>query len=101
MIRSVRLAAALLLCAVTSVAAQETLTLDRAVQEALAHNASLRAAQAASAEADAQVTVERAGWFPRFTVTESLQRGNEPVFVFSSLLSSREFAAANFAVESL
>jgi outer membrane protein TolC len=102
MIRFVPLAVVLLLCAVIPVAAQEaTLTLDGAVQEALAHNASLRAAQAVSAEADAQVTLDRAGWFPRFTVTESWQRGNEPVFVFSSLLSSREFAAANFAVESL
>jgi outer membrane protein len=101
MTRFVRFAAALLLCAATPVAAQETLTIDRAVEEALAHNASLRAAQAASAEAGARVTVDRAGWFPRISISESWQRGDEPVFVFSSLLSSREFAAANFAVESL
>jgi outer membrane protein len=101
MTRFVRIAAVLLVCAVPPVAAQETLTIDRAVQEALAHNASLRAAQAASAEAGAQVTVDRAGWFPRVSVSESWQRGDQPVFVFSSLLSSREFAPANFAVDSL
>jgi outer membrane protein TolC len=34
-------------------------------------------------------------------VTESWQRGDQPVFVFSSLLSSRQFAAENFAIDSL
>jgi len=32
---------------------------------------------------------------------ESWQRGNQPVFVFSSLLSARQFGAANFAVDAL
>jgi outer membrane protein len=34
-------------------------------------------------------------------VTETVQRGNQPVFVFSSLLSQRRFAAANFAIPAL
>lgn len=81
--------------------AQELLTVDRAVQDALAHNASLRASRASVSESDAYVTEARSGWFPRVSVTESWQRGDQPVFVFSSLLSSRQFAAENFAIDSL
>jgi outer membrane protein len=47
------------------------------------------------------VTQARAGYLPRVDVTESWQRGNQPVFVFSSLLSQRHFTAANFALPAL
>jgi outer membrane protein len=82
-------------------AAQEPLTLDQAVQRALAQNASLRAIRAGRDEADAQHTQARSGFFPRLTFTESWQRGDQPVFVFSSLLSARQFGAANFAIDAL
>jgi outer membrane protein TolC len=82
-------------------AGQEPLTLDGAVQAALARNASLRAARAGVDEAAAQVAQARSGFYPRFSVTEAWQRGNQPVFVFSSLLSARQFAAKNFAVDAL
>ena len=83
----------------SSAAAQEPLTLDRAVQAALTQNASLRAARAARDEAGAQVGEVRSGFFPRLTFTESWQRGDQPVFVFSSLLSARRFGADNFAID--
>ena len=83
------------------VAAQEPLTLDGAVQAALAQNASLRAIRAGQDETAARVTEARSGWFPRVSVTESWQRGDQPVFVFSSLLSARRFAATNFAIDAL
>ena len=83
------------------VSAQERLTIEQAVQEVLAHNASLRAARAGVLEADARIAEVRSGWFPRISVTESWQRGDEPVFVFSSLLSARQFAAENFAIDAL
>jgi len=82
-------------------AAQEPLSLDAAVQAATAHNASLRAARAGLDEAAARLTEARSGFYPRLSVSEGWQRGNQPVFVFSSLLSSRAFAAANFAIEAL
>jgi outer membrane protein TolC len=82
-------------------AAQEPVTIDRAVQEALGHNASLRAARAGSAEASARVDEAQAGWFPRLSASESWQRSDEPVFVFSSLLSARQFTASNFALDAL
>ena len=83
------------------VAAQEPLTLDGAVQAALAQNASLRAVRAGQDETVARVAEARSGWFPRVSVTESWQRGDQPVFVFSSLLSARRFAATNFAIDAL
>lgn len=83
------------------VMAQSVLTLDEAVREALANNRALRAARAGTAEADAHVREARAGLFPTINVSESWRRGNQPVFVFSSLLSARRFAASNFAIDAL
>jgi outer membrane protein len=81
--------------------AQEPLTVDAAVQAAIAHNASLRAVRAGVDEAVARTTEARSGLFPRLSVSEAWQRGDEPVFVFGSLLSSRQFAAPNFAIDAL
>lgn len=81
--------------------AQDTLTLETAVQEALARNPSLRAVRAGAGEATERVSEARAGWLPRISFTESWQRGDQPVFVFSSLLASRTFTAANFAIDAL
>ncbi len=84
-----------------AVAAQEAVALDGAIREALGHNAALRASRATAEVAGAGVTEARSGWFPRVSVSESWQRGDQPVFVFSSLLSSRRFGAANFAIDAL
>lgn len=81
--------------------AQEVLTLDAAVQAALLHNASLRAARAGAAEASEHVGEARAGWLPRLSFTETWQRGDQPVFAFSSLLAARQFTAANLAIDAL
>jgi outer membrane protein TolC len=81
--------------------AQETLTLREAVRDALAHNGSLRAAQDSVQEAGARVRQARSPLFPRVMVSESWQRSDQPVFVFSALLASRKFTAANFAIDSL
>jgi outer membrane protein TolC len=82
-------------------AAQQPLTLERAVQAALANNASLRAARAGVDDAAARSTEARSGFFPRVSLSESWQRGDQPVFVFGSLLSARQFAASNFAIDAL
>jgi outer membrane protein len=82
-------------------AAQQPLTVDAAVQAAVAHNASLRAARAGVDEAAARTHEARSGFYPRLSISEGWQRGNEPVFVFGSLLSSRQFAASNFAIDAL
>ena len=81
--------------------AQDTLTVERAVQESREHNASLRAGRAGVAEGATRIVEARSGGFPRLSVSEAWQRGNQPVFVFSSLLSARQFAADNFAIDTL
>jgi outer membrane protein TolC len=60
-----------------------------------------RALASTIAEADARVQRAQSGFWPRIDLTETVQRGNNPVFAFSSLLSQRRFTAANFAIPSL
>ncbi len=43
----------------------------------------------------------RAGYLPRLDVEQSYLAGNNPVFVFGTLLTQRQFTAANFALPSL
>jgi outer membrane protein len=81
--------------------AQAPLTLSDAMQRARTTTAASRALAAADNEAAERVRQARAGFLPRVDVTESVQRGDQPVFVFSSLLSQRRFTAANFAIDAL
>lgn len=92
---------ACVLIAALPAAAQAPLTLDQAISAALSKNRSLQAARSTVAEAEQGIGEARSGYLPRLTVTESWQRGDQPVFVFSSLLSARQFAAANFAIDAL
>jgi outer membrane protein TolC len=82
-------------------AAQTPLTLSEAVSRARSQNPDAGSAAAAEREAAQRVAQARAGFMPRVDLTESWQRGNQPVFVFSSLLSQRRFAAADFALDAL
>lgn len=82
-------------------AAQDVLTLETAVAQAVAGNPGLAASGAGAAEAAARVDQARSGYFPRLSVTEAWQRGNAPVFVFGSLLSARRFTEGHFAIDAL
>lgn len=81
--------------------AQSPLSVSEAIQRARARDPGARAAAVAVREAEARVTQAKAGALPRIDVAESWQRGNQPVFVFSSLLSQRRFAADDFALDAL
>ena len=81
--------------------AQSPLSLSEAIARAKARNPDAGAAAAAEQEAADRVTQVRAGYFPKVDVAESWQRGNHPVFVFSSLLAQRQFTAADFALDAL
>jgi outer membrane protein TolC len=81
--------------------AQAPLNLEMAVQRARAGNPRAGAAAAAEREAAARVAQAQSAYWPRIDLTESWQRGNQPVFVFSSLLAQRQFTAANFAIDAL
>lgn len=78
--------------------AQERLTLSQAVDAALDANPEMTAARAATQEAAQQVPQARAGFLPRLDFAQGWQRGNQPVFVFGSLLAQRQFAEADFAL---
>ena len=84
-----------------SAAAQTPLTLTEAIARARAQNPDAGSTAAAEREAAQRVTQARAGYLPKVDVAESWQRGNQPVFVFSSLLAQRQFTAADFALGAL
>jgi outer membrane protein TolC len=96
---SLSLAAGLLVAATAS--AQSVLTLDEATAQALAGNRVLETTRSGAREAASRADEARSAFYPRVSVVESWQRGNNPVFVFSSLLSARQFGAQNFAIDAL
>lgn len=89
------------LTAAPAASAQTVLTLEQATADALAGNRALEATRSTAREAASRADEARSAFFPRVSVVESWQRGNNPVFVFSSLLSARQFGAQNFAIEAL
>jgi outer membrane protein TolC len=82
--------------ALAPIAAAQSLTLRAAVDEALSSNPAMTASDAQRRTAEAREREARAARFPRFAVTESATRGNNPVFVFGSLLEQGRFAASHF-----
>ena len=81
--------------------AQESLSLRDAVRFALRENKTLAASSAAVDAAGARVDQARAGWLPRVNYSESWTAGNNPVFVFGSLLTQHQFTAENFNISTL
>jgi outer membrane protein TolC len=91
-----------LACAASAGAlAQERLTLDDAMRRARDGTVEARALASGLDEAGARVREAQAGFWPSVDVTETVQRGNHPVFAFSSLLAQRRFREADFALASL
>jgi len=81
--------------------AQQALTLRQAVDLALHSNPLVAASGAGEKEAEARIRQAHSGYLPRLQFSESLQHGNNPVFVFSSLLTQRQFSDGNFAIGAL
>jgi outer membrane protein len=81
--------------------AQPPLSLSEAIARARARNPDAGSAAAAEREAAERVIQVRGGYFPKVDVAESWQRGNDPVFVFGSLLAQRQFTAADFSLDAL
>jgi len=73
--------------------AQPPLSLSEAIARAKARNPDAGSTRAAEREAAERVTQVRGDYFAKVDVAESWQRGNHPVFVFSSLLVQRRFIA--------
>ncbi|HEX8985178.1 MAG TPA: TolC family protein [Bryobacteraceae bacterium] len=77
-------------------AAQDPLSLKDAVERALAKHPSIEAARQGVKAAEMGVAESRSGYLPKLNYAESWQRSNNPVFVFSSLLTQHQFDASNF-----
>lgn len=77
------------------------LTLAEAVALALKNNPAVQAADAYAEAVKHGITVAQAGRYPRVDFSESVTRGNNPVYVFGSLLTQGQFAAPNFALSYL
>ena len=78
------------------------LTLSQAIEAALAANPANGGARVPRARRpSSRLPQARAGFLPRVDFTQSWQRGNQPVFVFGSLLAQRQFAEADFALGQL
>lgn len=88
--------AGLLLTMVLGLYAQDAISLKQAVVFAIEKNASVHAANAAGKAAESRITEARAGFLPKVTYSESWTRSDNPVFVFSSLLTQHQFGAGNF-----
>jgi outer membrane protein TolC len=82
-------------------AQQPSLTLRQAVELALQRNPQLRASEAQAKVSRARVDQARSGWFPRLDVSQGFTRGNNPIYVFGSLLTQRQFTAENFNLSRL
>lgn len=82
-------------------AAQTPLSLADAIARARAQNPDAGSSAAGEREAAQRVNQARAGYWPKMDLVESWQRGDQPVFVFSSLLAQRQFTAADFALDAL
>src|SRR5687767_6580702 len=81
--------------------AQTPLTLEDAIRHGQGDTADARALASSIDEATARIQRAESGYWPRIDLSETVQRGNQPVYVFSSLLSQRRFTAANFAIPAL
>src|SRR6476619_7457652 len=81
--------------------AQDPLSLRDAVRLALQNNKSVVASAAAHKASEARVSQAQSGRLPRVNYSESWTRSDNPVFVFSSLLTQHQFGEQNFQIGSL
>ncbi|MBI5085565.1 MAG: TolC family protein [Acidobacteria bacterium] len=87
--------------AAATASAQDPLSLKDAVKQALRAHPSMEVATAKIQAAGSRIGQARSGYLPRVQYSETFQSGNNPVYVFGSLLTQRQFAAGNFALNKL
>ena len=88
-----------LVFAVYPLGAQDpVLALGDAVRLALDKNKSVEASVAARNAAETRVSQARSGLLPKVNYSESWSRSDNPVFVFSSLLTQHQFGTENFQI---
>jgi len=78
--------------------AQDPLSLRDAVRLAIRENKAIAGTTAGALASEARITQARGGMLPKINYSESFARSNNPVFVFSSLLTQHKFGVENFAI---
>jgi len=76
--------------------AEDPMSLKDAVHLALDKNKSMEASLAAQRVAESRIAEARGGSLPKINYSESWSRSDNPVFVFSSLLTQHQFEEQNF-----
>jgi outer membrane protein len=71
-------------------------SLEQAVNIALKNNPTVHAATAYADAAQHAIDAAKARYLPQLNFSEAVTRGNNPVYVFGTLLTQRQFTAANF-----
>lgn len=82
-------------------AAQQRLSLSETIARALENNPDLAADAPGQQAARSEFEATKAGYLPRIDFEQSYLAGDNPVFVFGTLLTQRRFTAENFALPSL
>jgi outer membrane protein len=80
------------------VGAQDPMSLRDTVHLALDKNKSVEASVAARKAAESRIAEARGGNLPKVNYSESWARSDNPVFVFSSLLTQHQFGEPNFRI---
>lgn len=91
----------LTLAVVLPATAQQTLTLHDAVTRALAGNPQHQIAAANVAASQSGEKEARSALMPHLGFTETVTRGNDPVYVFGTKLRQQRFAPTDFALNNL
>jgi outer membrane protein len=81
--------------------AQERLTLSEVVARTLENNPDLAVDAPGQEAARLEFKAAKAGYLPRLDFEQSYLAGDNPVFVFGTLLTQRKFTADNFALPAL
>jgi outer membrane protein TolC len=78
--------------------AQDSLSLREAVRISLQENKAIAGTTAGARASEARIAQARGGMLPKINYSESFARSDNPVFVFSSLLTQHQFGAENFSI---
>ncbi len=81
--------------------ATQQFTLEQAVHLALQQNPAFQTSTDEAEAARARLKQVQAAWFPRFDFHQDFTRGDNPVYVFGTKLTQRQFSQADFAPNSL
>jgi outer membrane protein len=81
--------------------ASRSITLEQAVQMGLQHNPAFQTSTDEADAAHARLKQVQSAWLPRFDFHQDFTRGNNPVYVFGTKLTQRQFSNADFGLNNL